>query len=324
MLRSRGTRRPRRITSGVDHANEDERMCWICLTTEEEMPRTDWLHPCRCRGTNKWVHETCLSRWIDEKQLISPDMPVTCTQCRTEYIVVMPPLCRFDSLLEVVDKTYERMCPSAVMGMLAATIYFSAVTYGALTMLELVGYETGMQILQEDPTLLMIVLPALPTILLLGRIVSWDDSILSWVRRHNRHPVPPEQRDEQGEPLPGAPLDDNYFEEQERENPSVDVLQVGPLGTENIMRASCSFCTALSLPSFAVVIGKTLYARVESRMLAILLGGLTFVGLKGLASVYLRRCQYQRKRKRYVLDYTPQNIWRNARRSRTRSGPARR
>ncbi|EDV34427.1 uncharacterized protein Dana_GF20973 [Drosophila ananassae] len=311
-----GQSRSSRLVSGLEPDSIDDRMCWICLTGDEDQPRRDWLHPCRCRGTNKWVHETCLSRWIDEKQLLAPDLPVTCTQCRTEYIIVMPPLCRFDSILERLDKSYERLCPSVLMGILAATVYFSAVTYGALTLLEVAGYETGMRLLQEDPTLLMILLPSVPTILLLSRMVRWDDCLVRWLRRHQRQGVPPDQIDEDGDPLPGAPLGDDYFDDLERDYPPAEALQPGALGSEHIGRASASFCTALSLPTFAVILGQTLFSNLyeANKAAAILLGGITFVAAKGLASVYLRQAQYKRKRHRYVLDYTPSNLSRFLRR----------
>ncbi|XP_016994676.2 E3 ubiquitin-protein ligase MARCHF5 [Drosophila takahashii] len=306
--------RRRRLRSGLEPPAgdpDDDRMCWICLTGDEEQPRrSDWLHPCRCRGTNKWVHESCLSRWIDEKQLLAPDVPVTCTQCRTEYIIVMPPLCRFDALLERLDKSYERLCPSVLMGILAATVYFSAVTYGALTLLELAGYETGMRLLQEDPTLLMILLPSVPTLLLLGRMVRWDDAVIRWLRRHHRLGVPADHLDASGEPLPGAPLDDEYFDQLERDHPDSDGQVGGAFGSEHLGRASSSFCIALGLPTVAVILGQCLFARIceENKLLGILLGGVTFVAAKGLASVYLRQSQYQRKRHRFVMDYTPENM----------------
>ena len=49
-------------------ALSEERQCWICFATEAESgPVLAWVHPCRCRGDTKWVHEVCLLAWIDEK-----------------------------------------------------------------------------------------------------------------------------------------------------------------------------------------------------------------------------------------------------------------
>ncbi|KAH8289406.1 hypothetical protein KR054_004605 [Drosophila jambulina] len=305
MLRRRRSRtysmaiRRRRLFGGVEPLQEEEdRMCWICLMGDDEQPRRDWLHPCRCRGSNKWVHEACLSRWINEKEQLAPDVPVTCTQCRTEYIVVMPPLCRFDAVLNRLDKEYERLCPSVLMGIMSGTVYFSGVSYGALTLLELSGNEVVLQLLQQDPILMMILLPSVPMLLLMSRRIRWDDVLVRWLRRRQRRRVPPEQINEQGEPLPGAPLDDAYFEELEQHQGEVEA-------TEHLGGVTPGFCAALSLPSIAGLLGQTLFGGLyeTKKLLAIVLGGLTFVVAKGLAGVYLRQAQYQHRRQRRVLDY---------------------
>ncbi|KAH8245317.1 hypothetical protein KR032_008546 [Drosophila birchii] len=291
--------RSRRLFGGVEPLEaEEERMCWICLMSDEDQVRHDWLHPCRCRGSNKWVHGACLSRWITEKELLAPDVPVTCTQCRTEYIVVMPPLCRFDALLNRLDKEYERLCPSILMGIMSGTVYFSGVSYGALTLLELSGNEIVLQLLQQDPILMMILLPSVPMLLLMGRRIRWDDVLVRWLRRRQRRRVPPEQRNALGEPLPGAPLDDDYFEELEQHQDEIEA-------TEHLGGVTPGFCAALSLPSIAGLLGQTLFGGIyeTKKLLAILLGGLTFVVVKGLAGVYLRQAQYQHRRQRCVLNY---------------------
>ncbi|KAM8720534.1 hypothetical protein ACLKA7_006560 [Drosophila subpalustris] len=304
--------RSRRILGNHDDAT-DERICWICLNTDEETTlRSDWLQPCRCRGTNKWVHEACLSRWIDEKQLINPDVTVTCPQCHTEYIIVMPPVCRFDAFLERVEAIYGMLCPSILMGMLATVVYIATLSYGALTMHQIAGYERSLQLMKEDPTLLMIVLPSVPAALLLLRRLDWDNWLVRWLRRRQRQPVPAEHLDEYGEPLPGAPLTDDYFDGLEPIDGD-DMLQGGALNAENIERATCRFCTALSLPTFAVLIGQTFYGNLNSKVLGIALGALTFEAIKGLIWVYLRQCQYYRRRYRSVLDYSPENVERSGR-----------
>ena len=36
------------------------------------------------------VHQTCLQRWVDEKQQGNAMAPVRCPQCNTEYIILFP------------------------------------------------------------------------------------------------------------------------------------------------------------------------------------------------------------------------------------------
>ena len=59
----------------------DPKHCWVCFLSEDDVigneqdvaiagtgDEQDWVKPCKCRGTAKWVHQSCLQRWIDEKQ----------------------------------------------------------------------------------------------------------------------------------------------------------------------------------------------------------------------------------------------------------------
>lgn len=48
-----------------------QRQCWICYG-EEDVRTTaafeaQWVAPCACRGTTKWVHQACLLDWIDSQ-----------------------------------------------------------------------------------------------------------------------------------------------------------------------------------------------------------------------------------------------------------------
>ncbi|XP_022214644.2 E3 ubiquitin-protein ligase MARCHF5 [Drosophila obscura] len=293
---------------------DGERMCWICLSGDEELPpRIDWLHPCRCRGGNKWVHRACLNRWIDEKQLQHPEMRVACTQCRTEYIIVTPPLNAFYTLLHRLDQLYDTLCPAVMMGTLSAGLYFAAMTFGALTLMQIFGYRVSLTLLRDEPTTLMIALPTIPAVLLLLRNFPWDDHLIRlWRRLRGPRPaVPRADLDEDGELPPGAPLDEQYYMPEPADRPGMDLLQQGGIGIFNndgIANASSGFIVALSLPSFAVLLGRTLYARLNNKLLGIVLGGLTFLGIKGLARAYLRHSNLQRRRGRYVLDYIPLHV----------------
>ncbi len=81
------------------------RQCWLCLGQEElDQPLdqslstndskssddSQWLSPCRCRGTAKWIHNECLQLWIDEKQKLDTSVAVKCSQCNTQYVLVFP------------------------------------------------------------------------------------------------------------------------------------------------------------------------------------------------------------------------------------------
>lgn len=84
-----------------------KRLCWVCFGTEqddsENCPNV-WICPCQCKGTMKWVHEECLQRWIDEKQKRAFSSRVSCSQCRTHYVVRFPPVNCLVRIIEHYDK----------------------------------------------------------------------------------------------------------------------------------------------------------------------------------------------------------------------------
>lgn len=41
----------------------------------------EWLSPCRCKGTSRWVHRGCLEEWI-EKHALTHQQKTECSTCR--------------------------------------------------------------------------------------------------------------------------------------------------------------------------------------------------------------------------------------------------
>jgi hypothetical protein len=57
-------------------------MCRICL---EEGPRREFIAPCSCRGTSKWVHRHCLDKWRSTRE----DKAFSrCMECQKNYELV--------------------------------------------------------------------------------------------------------------------------------------------------------------------------------------------------------------------------------------------
>lgn len=161
------------------------RRCWVCFATEEDEPWSQWVRPCRCRGTTKWVHQICLQRWIDEKQAGSSTTKVSCPQCNTEYIIVFPPLGPLLQTVEFLDKLINKFCPIAAAGIVVGSLYWSAVTYGAVTVMQVLGHKEGLEVMEKaDPMFLFVGLPTIPLALILGKMVRWEDHVLRLWRRH--------------------------------------------------------------------------------------------------------------------------------------------
>lgn len=113
--------------------NDESRYCWVCFATDEDDELAAWVQPCKCSGTTKWVHQSCLQRWVDEKQKGNAFKRVNCPQCQTEYIIVFPEMGTFVSILEGVDTIIKRLSPFLAAGVIVGSLYWTAVTYGAIT-----------------------------------------------------------------------------------------------------------------------------------------------------------------------------------------------
>lgn len=115
--------------------NDESRYCWVCFATDEDDELAAWVQPCKCSGTTKWVHQSCLQRWVDEKQKGNAFKRVNCPQCQTEYIIVFPEMGTFVSILEGVDTIIKRLSPFLAAGVIVGSLYWTAVTYGAVTVI---------------------------------------------------------------------------------------------------------------------------------------------------------------------------------------------
>lgn len=66
-------------------------------------------------------------------------------------------------------------------------------------------------------------------------------------------------------------------------------------------------CSALLLPTISTIIGRV-FRTVESKLLKTLLGGLTFIAVKGTLKLILQHSEFVRKRHKKILDYTESNL----------------
>ncbi|GLG94171.1 E3 ubiquitin-protein ligase MARCH5 [Gryllus bimaculatus] len=177
---------------GEDHmpnsAEEEssKRTCWVCFATDEDDATAEWVQPCNCRGTTKWVHQSCIQRWVDEKQKGNPSGNVACPQCNTQYIIVFPHMGPIVVVLDTVDNIVYKVCPFMAAGIVVGSIYWTAVTYGAVTVMQVVGHKEGMMAMEQaDPLVLLVGLPTIPIMLILGKMIHWEDTVLGFLRRHS-------------------------------------------------------------------------------------------------------------------------------------------
>ena len=150
---------------------DESRTCWVCLASEEDAPKEEWVRPCGCRGATKWVHQICLNRWvtigrlyygfykrctscckarqghrtlffhnlyrwIDEKQKGNSLAKVFCPQCNKAYAFSLPKINNMVRVLDFAEKTISKSCPYIAGGLFVGAAYWSAVTYGAITVMQ--------------------------------------------------------------------------------------------------------------------------------------------------------------------------------------------
>ena len=160
------------------------RTCWVCLATEEDQPGTEWTHPCRCRGTGKWVHQSCLQHWIDEKQRGSSSTEVKCPQCQFVYQIRYPDASALLLLYEMANRGITHSSPILLASVMATSLYWVSFTYGVSAASLALGREEFVKIFTNpESTWVAFVLPALPWVIFLFKVMRPEVIVLQvWHR----------------------------------------------------------------------------------------------------------------------------------------------
>lgn len=265
----------------ADIEEQSEKHCWVCFATEKDDYSAEWVSPCRCKGCTKWIHQECLQRWLDEKQRGNSGSVVCCPQCGTEYHIVFPKMGPLVYFLQQVDHALSRLSPFAAVGVLMGTAYWSAVTYGAVTVMQVVGHKKGLYAMERaDPLFLLMGLPTIPVVLVLGKMIRWEDYM---VRLWQRYSHKWKCTSGSGRGMHRVSAD-------------------GTSPAEHIS-VSRTLCGALVFPTVASVVGKLLFHRVSSNMQRTVLGGIAFIIIKGALKIYFKQQQHIVQVNRYILNY---------------------
>lgn len=264
--------------------------CWVCFANEDDDYSAQWVSPCKCRGTAKWVHKSCLQRWIDEKQQGNSTVEVACPQCNSTYLIVYPKCGLFVRILDFLDRIICKACPFLAGGILVGSVYWTAVTYGAVTIMQVLGHKEGLNVMEKaDPLIMLIGLPAIPMMLMLGRLVRWEDAVLKFWRKHSTK----------------LPLINLIFPNNENQ-----YLPRTPAAAYTSNSDPISFtrtvCGGLILPTIATIFGKILFQRINSNFQRSIIGGISFVGLKGIFKIYYKQQQYLRQAHRQIKNFDQQ------------------
>ncbi|XP_056251503.1 E3 ubiquitin-protein ligase MARCH5 isoform X2 [Seriola aureovittata] len=262
--------------------------CWVCFATDEDDRTAEWVRPCHCRGSTKWVHQACLQRWVDEKQRGNSTARVACPQCNAEYLIVFPKLGPVVYVLDLADRLISKAGPFAAAGIMVGSIYWTAVTYGAVTVMQVVGHKEGLDVMERaDPLFLLIGLPTIPVMLILGKMIRWEDYVLRlWRKYSNKLQILNSIFPGIGCPVPRIPA------------------EASPLADH--VSATRILCGALVFPTIATIVGKLMFSSVNSNLQRTILGGIAFVAIKGAFKVYFKQQQYLRQAHRKILNFPEQ------------------
>ncbi|KAJ8025524.1 E3 ubiquitin-protein ligase MARCH5 [Holothuria leucospilota] len=267
------------------HESAERRSCWVCFATDEDDPTAAWVRPCRCRGTTKWVHQSCLQRWVDEKQRGNSTAKVSCPQCGTEYDIRYPQLGFTVLVLDSIDRVINKVCPFVAGGMIIGSLYWTAVTYGAVTVMQLLGHKEGLDVMERaDPLFLLIGLPTIPLVLILGKMIRWEDYVLRFWRKYSPSLWKlVSSNDSKLQMPPRVPLDRPGYTD--------------PTSATRVL------CGAMIFPTIATITGKLLFSSINSNMQRTVLGGIVFVAVKGVMNIYYKQQQFNRQSYRTIGDF---------------------
>ncbi|KAF3827762.1 hypothetical protein GH733_000997, partial [Mirounga leonina] len=177
-------------------------------------------------------------------------------------------------VLDLADRLISKACPFAAAGIMVGSIYWTAVTYGAVTVMQVVGHKEGLDVMERaDPLFLLIGLPTIPVMLILGKMIRWEDYVLRlWRKYSNKLQILNSIFPGIGCPVPRIPAE---------ANPLADHVS-----------ATRILCGALVFPTIATIVGKLMFSSVNSNLQRTILGGIAFVAIKGAFKVYFKQQQY--------------------------------
>uniref|UniRef100_H2YLS6 E3 ubiquitin-protein ligase MARCHF5 n=2 Tax=Ciona savignyi TaxID=51511 RepID=H2YLS6_CIOSA len=264
---------------------DTSKSCWVCFGSELDDANAVWIRPCRCRGTTKWVHHNCLMRWVDEKQKGHSYTKVHCPQCNTEYVISFPSFGKLCSVIQMIDRMIYKASPLMATGVLLGSVYWTAVTYGAITVMQVLGHKEGLDMMERaDPLFLLVGLPAIPVGLVLGKLIQWDEYLLRFWRRHAHK----------------LGLLNYLFPMASRANLRPTHPHEAPAKEIKFTRV---FCGAMLFPTIATIVGKFVFRKVDGNLQRSFLGGIAFVAIKGILKIYLKQQIYSRLGQRRITNY---------------------
>lgn len=235
------------------------------------------------------MHKSCLQRWIDEKQHGNSSVEVACPQCNNSYIILYPNSGLFVRILDTLDRIICKACPFLAGGILVGSVYWTAVTYGAVTIMQVLGHKEGLNVMEKaDPLIMLIGLPAIPVMLMLGRLIRWEEAVLKFWRKHSTK----------------LPILSLLFPTTNSGDFLPRMPAVAYPSNSDPVSFTRTICGGLVLPTISTIFGKLLFQRINSNFQRSIIGGIAFIGLKGIFKIYYKQQQFLRQAHRQIKNYS--------------------
>lgn len=152
-------------------------------------------------------------------------------------------------LLDFTDRIVYRVCPFIAAGVVIGSIYWTAVTYGALTIMQAFGAKEGLALMeQSDPFFLLVGLPTVPVMLILGRLVRWEETVLAFLNRN----------------IPRMPVIKHLLPSFQETSTRIRTRGMDTPPFSDPVSATRVLVGALVFPSMAVFMGKLLFRPIRS------------------------------------------------------------
>lgn len=145
-----------------------------------------------------------------------------------------------------------------------------------------------------DPLVLLVLLPTIPVTLISAKMYNWEDSVLLFLRKYcSKIPA-------LSYILPFGNVEGDrgalvgHNNQHQTNNSHLSPTRI--------------FCSALLLPTISTIIGKIFFRSIQNNLHRTILGGITYITIKGALKIYHRQMLYIRHSSRKILDYTESNL----------------
>lgn len=97
-----------------------------------------------------------------------------------------------------------------------------------------------------------------------------------------------------------------HFSEETEENGNGNPNQTPVLSDP--ISATRIFCGALFMPTVSAIVGRVFFESIQNNLHRTLIGGLSFIVVKGALKIYFKHKQHTRKKQRKILDFNDENM----------------